>query len=68
MRVSFETKLKHLEKLGADFIGNTPFMEVSGDKREGAKIFAKIEWYNLVGGTIKDRGVYRYVESRPRRS
>ena len=56
MKNSFKEKLEQLEKITDNFIGNTPLIEVTDNKREGARIFAKLEWHNLLSGTIKDRG------------
>jgi cysteine synthase len=56
MKESLASKLERLDKISAEFTGNTPLIEVTDDKREGARIFAKLEWHNMLSFSLKDRG------------
>nr|VFK30135.1 MAG: cysteine synthase A [Candidatus Kentron sp. MB]VFK35177.1 MAG: cysteine synthase A [Candidatus Kentron sp. MB]VFK77110.1 MAG: cysteine synthase A [Candidatus Kentron sp. MB] len=58
----WEKKLASLEKIHQEFIGNTPLIEITGDDRDGARIFAKAEWHNMTG-SIKDRVSYSMLKS-----
>nr|VFJ66424.1 MAG: cysteine synthase A [Candidatus Kentron sp. DK] len=58
MKNPLESKLERLDEIAADFIGNTPLIEVSDENREGARILAKLEWHNLISLSVKDRTVH----------
>lgn len=52
-RVSSETAVRTAAN-ACDLIGSTPMVELSRFARDGARILAKLEWYNP-GGSVKDR-------------
>ena len=62
MSNELEPKLVRLEELNQKFIGNTPLIEVTGEDREGARIFAKAEWHNRTG-SIKARCSYSMLKA-----
>ena len=63
MKESLASKLERLDKIIADFVGNTPLIEVTDDKREGARIFAKLEWHNSISTSVKDRGCSNMIRA-----
>ena len=38
-----------------DLIGNTPMVRIRSADPKGAALYAKLEWYQPSGGSVKDR-------------